>query len=142
MTIISFIWSWLWFFSFFLGVSHRQLYSLLRLSLNRQLLLNDRITRKTTSNMQLNFCLFRFTNEYSLPFYPLLIVELLKTIFASALITLYVAFSIILHYSIVTAYLYSVVCNSAFLEAALWFSQSHQDIICSVAILIFYKMCS
>lgn len=106
-------------FSFFLGVTHCQLYSLLKLSLNRQLLLKNRITGKTTSNMQLNFCLFRFINEYILPFYLLLIVELLKTIFASVLITLHVRFSIILHYSIVTSYLCSLVCNLAFLEAAL-----------------------
>lgn len=121
---ISFIWFCLWFFFFSQGVSHSQLYSLLRLSLNRQLLLNDRITGKTTSNMQLNHCLFEFTNEYILPFYPLLIVEFLKTIFTSASITLYVTFSIILHYSIVTSYFCSPVCNLAFLEAALWVSQS------------------
>lgn len=74
--------------------------------------------------MQPNFCLFRFTNEYILPFYALLIVELLKTLFASALIGLYVAFFIIHHYSTVTSYLFSLVHNLAFLKAALWFSLS------------------
>lgn len=138
---VGFLWYQPLIFFFFLGVSHGQLYLLLRLSLNRQLLLNDRISRKTTLGMQLNFCHFRFTNEYILPFYPLLIV-VLKTIFTSTFITFYVTFSTVLHYSIVTYYLCSLVCNLAFLEGALWFSQSHQDIICSVAILIFYKMCS
>lgn len=99
----------------------------------------DRLTGNTTSHMQLNFCLFRFSHVYILPFCSLLIVELLKTSFASALTTFNVTFSIILHYSIVTSYLYSLVCNLAFLEAALRFSQSYEDIICSVATLIFKK---
>lgn len=109
-------------------LSFRQFWLLIYIQIHFIILLEN------ITDIQLNFCLFGFTNHYILSFYSLSFWSCWT--FAFAFINLYVVFSIIFHYYIVTSYLCSTVCISAFLESVFWLFQSTEHNIFSCCFYI------